>query len=190
MKITVFMTIICFASLSQAVDVGFKNGNERTSVNVQGDILVVCQDPMGTQFGNFHCEKDILLPSEFDYFQGPEGVKADEVTLTATREDHSVRSKTMSYDGVKRQSVKEFNLWINTLFQRSLLKLGQSKVDFVIKNRGKVTSLGRFEAFVKDGGTRICRRRGHYQSSVGNDCSVGGSRFCQQFFWENKYCLN
>lgn len=190
MKNTVLMMVLLLASWSQATEVGFKNGNERTSISIQGDIMVTCDDPaQGTQFRRFHCERDILLPSEFAYFHGPEGVRADEVTLTATREDQSVKSKTLSYDTQEMQSSKQFNLWISSLLQRPLLKMGGNQMAYVMKYKGKVTSSGNFEAVVKDGGTRVCRNRGSYWSNVGFDCMGGGSKFCDQFFYERKYCL-
>lgn len=192
MKNAIFIAILLLASWSWASEVGFQKGNERSSIIVEGDIVVVCDDPFqgGTQFGNFHCQRDILLPSEFDYFQGPEGVRADEVTLTAVREDKSTRSKTIDYDTAKMQSSKRFNLWIISLFQRPLLKMGRNQVTYVMKRKGKVTSSGQFEVNVNDGGVKACSRRGFYRSTVGSDCfGVGANKFCDQYFFENKYCL-
>ncbi|MGZ3804406.1 MAG: hypothetical protein ACXVB4_09370 [Pseudobdellovibrionaceae bacterium] len=190
MKNTLVISILLFNSL-QSHAIGFKNGNERTAVRIEGDISLSCQDPVqGIKFANFRCQRDILLPSEFDFFQGPEGVQADEVTLTATMEDNSTRSKKIGYDGSKNQSSKEFNLWVLSLLQRPLLGFGKNDISFVMKYKDKVTSVGSFEAFVKDGGVKICRRRGNYQSNLGNDCLFGNDRFCDQYFWENKYCLN
>ncbi|MGZ3771170.1 MAG: hypothetical protein ACXVCP_07610 [Bdellovibrio sp.] len=185
----IILFCLLFSFFSEANEVGFKNGNVRTSVKIQGDILVVCEDQMGTQFGNFHCEDNIMVPSEFDYFNGPEGVAADEITLMATHEDGSVRSNTQKYESKKQQSVKQFNLWISSLLQRPLLKMGQNNISFTLKQNGKVTSVGDFKALVQDGGVKTCTRRGHYQSNIGNDCVAGSQRFCDQFFSENKYCL-
>ncbi|MGZ3774995.1 MAG: hypothetical protein ACXVCY_13990 [Pseudobdellovibrionaceae bacterium] len=187
----VLLMVLCFASISQATEVGFKHGNEKTSILAQGDIMVVCNDSFqgGTQFGNFHCERELLAPSEFDYFQGPKDVPADEVTLTAIRADKSVKSKSLGYDMHKMQSSKQFNLWISTLFQRPLLKAGHNQVTYVMKYKGKVSHSGQFEVTVKDGGTKICNRRGYYTSTVASDCWGASGRFCDQFFYENNYCL-
>ncbi len=183
--------VLLLGAFAAQADVGFQHGNDLTAVLSQGDIAVHCQSNGpggGPSFGSFRCQEDILLTGEYDYFQGPAGVKADEVTLTAFHQDGSQRSKTVGYDSEKGLSSKRINLWIATLLQRPLLDVGTNRVTYKMIHNGKVSSQGEFTAVVKDGGRKTCTRRGTYWSSNSMDCQSGGS-FCSQFFRENNYCL-
>jgi hypothetical protein len=186
-----FVTVFfIFFSIAAQAEVGFKNGNQLTAVLSQGEITVQCDgDNMGgPTFGSFICQEEILLTGEYDYFQGPAGIKADEVTLTALHQDGSQRAKSSGYDSEKGQSLKSFNLWISTLLQRPLLDFGLNKISYKMTSQGQKAAEGEFFAQVKDGGRRICPRRGHYYSHISSDCQSGFS-LCHRFFNENNYCL-
>lgn len=182
--------ILLLGALSAQADVGFKQGNDLTAVLSQGEIAVQCQSNGGggPLYGRFRCQEDLLLTGEYDYFQGPAGVSADEVTLTAFHPDGSQRTKTVGYDSVKGLSSQRINLWIATLLQRPLLDGGSNRVSYKMTLNGKVSAQGEFIAVVKDGGKKVCSRRGTYWSHSTMDCQTGGS-FCSQYFRENNYCL-
>lgn len=125
---------------------------------------------------------------EYDYFVGPEGVKADAITLTATHEDGSKRTKSESYDSAKGLSNKTFNLWISTLLQRPLLNPGKNTIAYKMTLGGKVVASGEFVADVKDGGAKFCKRRGNYWSANSSDC-LNPANLCYRYLRDNNYCL-
>lgn len=187
---SILSIFLCLVGLSAQADVGFKNGNQRNAILVQGRIVVHCSSstPGGPAIGHFQCREEILSAGEYDYFVGPAGVKGDSVTLTALHADGSQRSKTVDYDSSKGQSKKSLNLWIATLLQRPLLDPGTNTVRYKITQNGKTTASGEFIAEVRDGGTRTCSRSGSYWSNISSDCQNGAS-FCRRYFNENNYCL-
>lgn len=187
---SVLFALLLSSGFAQA-DVGFSKGNTLTAVLSQGEISVHCDasGPVGgPSFGVFRCQQDLILTGEYDYFQGPAGVIADDVTLTAVHEDGSKRTKNVGYDSANGRSSKKINLWIATLLQKPLLDPGVNQVSYVMTRNGKTVATGAFVATVKDGGTKVCSRRGVYWSNSSMDCQSGGS-FCSQFFYENNYCL-
>ncbi|MEN0059567.1 MAG: hypothetical protein AAGB31_12080 [Bdellovibrio sp.] len=189
MKASLIWAALLTVVQAASAEVGFSGGNARTSVLVKGRIYVECQDTGGIpQHAQFRCEEDILLPTDYDYFQGPAGVTADEVILKAVREDGSSRTKDSGYDTAKARSTQQFNLWIHTLTQKPLLKMGRNQVAYTLKQKGKVTASGQFTAEVQDGGEKVCPRTGYYWSHNRVDCQSGAS-LCSRFFAENNYCL-
>ncbi len=186
-----FVWILLLSSFSANADVGFSQGNQLTAVVSQGEIFVQCTGDSvggGPRYAHFYCQEDLILTGEYDYFVGPQGVAADEVTLTALHEDGSQRKKTVAYDSKAARSAKRFNLWISTLLQRPLLDPGLNRISYKMTLKGKLTAQGEFEVQVKDGGKKVCSRRGSYWSNNSMDCN-SGSHFCGQFFRENNYCL-
>ena len=182
---------LLITAFSAHADTGLKNGNNVSSVYIQGEIAVQCQvNPGTTTPGNamFRCEDDILLPSEYDYFVGPQRIQSDQVTLVATHDDGSTRTKTVGYDSAKGQSTEQINLWISTLLQRPLLNPGNNTIDYTITYKDKITGRGQFKVTVKDGGTKTCKRTGFFWSINPSDCQNGGS-LCDQYFRDNNYCL-
>lgn len=187
---SILSIFICLIGLTAHAEVGFKNGNQRNAILVQGRITVDCSSsaPGGPTTGHFQCREEILSAGEYDYFVGPMGSKGDSVTLTALHTDGSQRTKTVDYDSTKGQSKKSINLWIATLLQRPLLDPGTNTVRYKITQDGKTTASGEFIAEVRDGGSRTCRRSGHYWSNLPSDCQNGAS-LCRRYFAENNYCL-
>lgn len=184
----VFFTIAFSLSVYSA-EIGFKNGNNRTAQLIEGDITVQCfgSSPGSPNSGFYNCRRDILNPSETDYFQGPAGVDADSVVLVATHEDGSKRTKDDDYISTKSRSDGRFNLWIATLFQRPLLDGGKNTIHYALKKKNNIVSQGDFTVLVNDGGRKYCSRRGYYTSSDSHDCEFP-DRFCDQYFEENNYC--
>lgn len=185
-KILAVLALTFYPALAQA-QVGFQNGNELLSSYIEGEISLSCNENGMSDYANFRCSAEILDPSEFDYFRGPAGVNADKVFLKATRADGSIREKNGSYDSEAGRSSSRFNLWISTVLQRPLLKLGANQVEYRMEKDGQTVDAGNFLVQVNRGEDRSCRYRRHYFSSNMNDCRTGGT-YCDRYFSEENYC--
>lgn len=183
-----FFIVSSLISVSSFANLGFAGGNVRSTTTLEGYIRVTCHNnDGGTDFGSFRCRGEILDPSETDYFVGPKLSKADEVVLVARHQDGSERTKTDSYLGSQGKSKHRFNLWILTLLQRPLLEMGKNQIHYTLLAKNKVIQSGDFDVVVKDGGHRVCRRNGYYNSYGPEDCRDGG-RYCDMYFADNNYC--
>ncbi|MGZ3746495.1 MAG: hypothetical protein ACXWRE_04030, partial [Pseudobdellovibrionaceae bacterium] len=116
----------------------------------------------------------------------PQGVKADEVSLTNTRADGSRRERTEAYNSKGLRSANAFNLWISTPFQRPLLGLGINKIDYRLSGAGKIVGQGAFSVSVIHGATRTCPTT-HYNSVDPTDCQSQYS-MCQKYFEQYDSC--
>lgn len=193
MKIKYLSGIFLFlSSLAGATEgVGFLRGNLRTAIDVKGAVSMNCREVggYGRDYFLYSCHAHALSEGESDYFAGPPGVPADEVTLTAYREDGSRRTKKISYDSNKGRSRQPVNLWKRSLFHRGLLKEGQNRIVYVLKKEGHVTDRGEFVAKVLDGEKRVCRKEGHAWSDFTDRCpSI--SEACAAYFHKNNFCAS
>lgn len=171
-----------------AAQAGFKSGNKFEYKSAVGDVSVHCPNtggslpggPSGPTFANYRCYGYSLTPGDADYFVGPK-VNADEVELVAVRADGSKRSKTSEYDSAKGQSKDTFNLWIETLFQKPLLKMGRNDVTWNLKRGGRTVQTGSFIAEVFDRGDLRCPAASE-TSWDPSDCQNSG-RICSDYFF-------
>lgn len=171
-----------------ATSVGFVRGNTRTAVELHGEVFVLCPNNGGAGPGQavHYCRGYVMEPSSYDYFRGPDGLVASEVSLTATREDGSTRTKRSAYDGQTYRSTDSFNLWISTLFQRPLLKEGQNKISYTLSQDQTIVGQGEFQVLVQDGPARQCPRS-TYHSSNPEDCRSSFS-VCDRYFSQYNNC--
>ncbi|MDZ4083710.1 MAG: hypothetical protein U1E10_12285 [Bdellovibrionales bacterium] len=175
-------------ALASAAQTGFKNGNKFEYKSAVGDVSVHCPNtggslpggPSGPTFANYRCYGYSLTPGDADYFVGPK-VNADEVELIAVRADGSKRSKTGEYESAKGQSKDTFNLWIETLFQKPLLKMGRNDVTWNLKRGGRTVQTGSFIAEVFDRGDLRCPAASE-TSWDPSDCQNSG-RICSDYFF-------
>lgn len=174
------MTLPAFAQVNA---VGFAQGNEFNSSSIQGSVKVYCSN--GTT-ADYVCYDTVLDPVSYDYFVGPQGVAANEVTLLCDRPDGSRRDRTTPYDTTSGRSGEAFNLWISTLFQKPLLLNGTNKFTFQLKADGKVVHQGKFNVVVNPGAPRSCPTT-HYNSADPVDCESQYS-VCQRYFEQYDYC--
>lgn len=165
---------------------GFPHGNEFQVQQIYGDISVTCQNGPQYEYQNFHCSAELVTPGSSDLFAGPAGTNADKVTLTATHEDGSTRTKSEKYDASKNLSKKSFNLWIWTLTQRPLLEMGSNKVKYVLTKGAQTVSEGEFTAVGSAIPAKSCPYR-QYFSVDPNDCRFM-NQMCDRYFWENHNC--
>lgn len=168
---------------SQASPGRFEGGNDFRYFGAVGNVSVQCFPsggaPSGPTSAYYRCDGYSFSPGEEARFIGPV-TDADEVTLVATHADRSTRSKSGSYDGRKGQSDDRFNLWISTVFQRPLLKMGANTVEWNLKRKGKSVTKGSFVANVKDNGDLQCPNASETSWDM-NDC-VSSSRICSNYF--------
>lgn len=185
---TLAFSVLLF-SLATHAETGFTAGNNLKSVVLEGDLFLSCQDPSG-QFDSafIRCREEGLEPAEYSYFTGPKDTNADRVTLHAVREDGSTRDKSEDYDSKSGKSKDSFNLWISTLFQRPLLKMGRNDIEYTLSKDGSPVSTGKFVATVTEGPERQCKYRGHYTSTNVTDCRSGGGPYCHYYFLDQNYC--
>lgn len=175
--------IMISALAAQAGAPGFSQGDLFSSAHIQGAVTVYCN---GGDIVTYTCYDSVLDPSSYDYFFGPAGVVADEVTLSNLRPDGVRRERTEVYDYKNARSDSAFNLWISTPFQRPLLALGKNVVDYLLLSRGKIVNQGTFTVNVNATVGRICPST-HYNSNDPNDCKSQYT-VCQRYFEQYNYC--
>ncbi len=187
-----FCAALIFLTLSStsAQAAGFAGGNVFEYTSAVGDVLVHCPrsggggggpggGPRGPSSASFRCYGYVFSPAEYAQFVGPK-VNGNRVELTATREDGSTRTKTSDYDGSLGASTDTFNLWINTVFQRPLLKLGRNDVAWTVTRDGRTVQSGNFIADVYEKPELRCPM-GSITSWDPNGCSNSGSA-CGDYF--------
>lgn len=189
MKNTIMILGLLLCLSHQASAAGFVGGNQLTSSYIEGKITVSCRDLRNgdTSFNAFRCVANYITPSAKAQFVGPQNTGANQVTLRNTREDGSVKEKTEYYDSAKGISKGKFNLLVNTLLQRPLLKLGKNQLQYALTKEEKVLKKGSFEVQVNQGEDRTCSHLGHYESNILDDCRYS-ERFCPKYFADEDYC--
>lgn len=173
------------SSMSYAQSGGFVGGNHFEYTSAVGDIFVHCPRtgggiPSGPSTANFRCYGYIFQPAESAQFMGPQ-TNADEVELTAIREDGTTFAKNSRYDGVRGVSTDTFNLWIETVFQRPLLKLGVNQVNWILKSAGQAVAQGTFEATVVQKQSLTCPNAS--MTSWDADGCTNSYRACSDYFY-------
>lgn len=173
---------------SQAQAVGFSSGDSFTSNLVQGEAFVQCQDSRsgGVKNARFMCREMVLDPVEFDFFEGPGGVQADTVLLTATWESGQVQKKSSRYDSRKGRSENRVNLWVRTLLQKPLLDYGVNKISYELKRGPQSVTTGEFSVTVRRGQTYNCAPKQYFSPNV-NDCENQFS-ICSRYISEAREC--
>jgi len=170
---------------AQAATPGFSTGSEFLAIPIQGQVTVYCANE---ETANYTCYDSVLDPASYDYFVGPEGVSAQEVSLSCLRQDGSIRERTELYNARINKSIYAFNLWINTPFQRPLLGLGENKVNYSMFSSGNLVHQGTFTVKVTQGTSRTCPST-HYNSLDQSDCQSPYT-VCQRYFEQFDYCRN
>lgn len=171
------------AVATYAATPGFSLGDQFYATPLQGTVTVYCNPGESV---TYTCHATVLDPSNYDYFIGPEGTKAQEVSLSCVRPDGSRRDRTEEYNNRTRKSANAFNLWISTPFQRPLLALGTNQVDYRMMSMGKIIDQGTFSVNVAHGSARTCPAT-HYNSTDANDCQSPYT-VCQRYFEQYDYC--
>ncbi|WII72681.1 hypothetical protein QJS83_02205 [Bdellovibrio sp. 22V] len=187
LKIAVLLLTFC--SFAKADYVGFSRGDQFTATPIQGQVQVTCSGFNGSGSAVYTCRDLVLDPQAYDVFLGPRDARADRVTLVASHEDGSSRTKSADYEGTRGRSGEAFNLWISTLFQKPLLENGVTSIRYTINGGHYAEPLaeGTFRVLVKRGPARTCPNA-RYTSSDVSDCNSQYS-ICQRYFEEFHNCL-
>jgi hypothetical protein len=183
------LVLIALFSRAYASPLGFENGNEFTANPITGQVQVTCDGFNGNSSARYTCRDIALDPRAYDFFVGPRDARANQVVLENVDENGSIKSKVLTYEGSFGKSKEAVNLWISTIFQKPILKLGTNKIRYSIYSSHQPSqpySSGIFEAIVRRGVTRICPD-GRYISHDTNDCNSQYS-ICQKYFAEFKNC--
>jgi hypothetical protein len=182
-KVVSIVFMLGAAAVAHATTPGFSQGSEFYSSHVQGAVVVTCNRG---ETATYACNDTVLDPASYDYFVGPEGVNAVEVSLTSTRADGSRRDRTEIYNSKNYRSARPFNLWISTPFQRPFLALGTNRVDYRLMTTKKIVNQGTFSVNVTHGEPRTCPTT-HYNSTDSSDCESQYT-VCQKYFEQYDYC--
>lgn len=178
------LILILFTTVAaRAAAPGFSQGNQFFAVPLEGVVTVYCTNG---DAATYSCYDTVLDPASYDYFIGPEGIRAQEITLSCVRPDGTVRERKEEYDTKGTKSLHAFNLWINTPFQRPLLGMGVNKIDYRMSNMGKIIQQGTFSVNVAHGTARTCPTT-HYNSADANDCKSPYT-VCQRYFEQYDNC--
>jgi hypothetical protein len=185
MRLIVAFSFLAFlwTNLASAVEVGFSSGKQFTSISLHGQVTVDCA---GGTTAEYSCRDSALEPVSYDYFIGPEGITATDVSLSNLRPDGTRRDRSSAYSVSVGRSNEAFNLWISTPFQRPLLASGVNKVAYVMKNKGATVGQGSFVVNVGPGTARECPTT-HYNSPDAADCQSQYS-VCQRYFEQYQSC--
>lgn len=179
MKSIAFCLIFVTSIKSQA---NFVRGDNFQYVNISGELTIQCQNRTKTVM----CSDTFMDPWPYDVFAGPQNGKAQLVELKATVGSNT-QTATVDYDGKSGKS-KDINLGVNSLFQKSLLKIGENTVRFALleKNNNSLET-GLFKVFVTRGSSRSCEP-GETETQNTDDCDYPYT-LCQIYFKSQNYCL-
>jgi hypothetical protein len=180
----VFLFGLTLASSAMA-QTGFVGGNTFEYTQATGDVFVNCPRtgggaPSGPSSASYRCYGYVFAPAESAQFSGPK-IDANFLELTSTRADGSTFTKTGDYLGARGISKDTFNLWIETLFQRPLLKIGRNDITWTLKKDGRVVMTGNFLAEVFQKPSLRCPTVSE-TSWDANDC-VNSSRVCSDYYY-------
>jgi len=166
--------------------VGFSSGNQFQSMAIVGPLTVRCIVNGNPHIATFNCRGEVLEPTNYDFFMGPQGVDADQIQLMAKHEDGSTRNKTIKYDSQKGQSTEAFNLWVYSLLQRPLLADGKNAIHYQLTKKGQLVTEGDVTVNVKRVPQATCPH-GSYDSVLPQDCDNEFTN-CQRYFRDYNYC--
>lgn len=184
----VITSIISTISFAQAAPIaGFKNGNELEVQTLRGSVQYYCRDNMGKNYTrHWSCVADLVSPDTHDYVIANAKIDANKVTITATHEDGSTKSKTVNFNSEKSVSSSRVNLWVKTLTQSPLLEKGANSINVEFKKSNKVVESGNFVSQVHHLGAVQCRHRATYAQNNGqcDNQNMG----CDYYFYLENNC--
>jgi hypothetical protein len=158
-------------SANQAKVTGFEIGSVITTNELDGTVMVSCNDPrLGTQSGYFDCRAENFSPDLQSRFQTATPVDADRVMLVAKHSNGKSVKKSSGFDGAKGLSTSSFNLLISTLLQTPLLDDGNNQVSYLLTKSGNTVASGTFAEAVKSGPAMTCENMTVFSNDM-NDCT-------------------
>jgi len=174
-KFLALASLLSFSVFAQD-EIGFSKGNTFTNHEVRGSFTLQCP----TRSAYATCAGNYLSPVEADYFVHPDAIVADKIELSNVNGRGRTVKKDANFDSDKLRSTKRFNLWIATLTQRPLLKMGANNISYKLSNEGSVVKEGTFEVNVNNAPATVCRHD-FLRSFNDSDCNFP-SNYCGQYF--------
>ncbi len=185
--ITMFLSsLVLSLSSSFAFAQSFEGVTEFQSLELRGTLSLTCFGTGQTENRYFQCARETLEPMEVGYFNVETTSAADKVKLTATWPDGKVRSQELDFDATTGRSKKRANLWIETVFQRSLLDIGANQITYELLANGEVVQSGSFVAQVNRVEGRSCQHASDISHNL-DDCKFS-SFACSRYFHRQNYC--
>lgn len=184
MKTLLSTVALLLLSLTTNAQTGLKVGDRLENHRLQGQIRISCHERGESDYAYVNCTDSYLSPSIRSKFVFDSGVEADKVKLTYTNSSGKTKSKSSKIKG--NESKENFNLWIWTLTQRPLLKVGENTINYKLENDGKTVETGSFDVLVEQLPVRTCGYRS-YTSSRLSDCR-NASYVCAQYFRAQNDC--
>ena len=157
-KIILFVSIIVSFS-AIAFDIGFERGNEMSTLDMRGRATVYCNSSSGNDRGPeykyYNCDDTLLLGGDYGAIVVTNGsVDADWLKL---QREGSKYIKGARFNTQTGKTKYNYNLWIRTVFQKPLLKMGENVIKYTFTKRKKVVASGTFTVYVNEGEVRQCR---------------------------------
>ena len=134
-----------------ATEVSFEGNNTFSPVHIQGRLSASC----GKRMQYFTCTRDYLKEGNFARLTTGQAVDADRVEITNLTNERVKKSK---YKAKKNRTRKSFNLWVDTLTQRSLLDHDENEIEYKFFKDDEEVLTGRFSADVSASIVRSCPR--------------------------------
>jgi len=183
--ITILLSAL-ISLLAHAEIAGFSDGSLFTPVHLSGDIHITCSNPNGHNSTIYRCQDSYFSPATHSKFVIDSNIDADTVVLKAYHQDSSTTSKNGDFIPEAGQSKKAFNLWVRTVFQKPLLKIGQNIVEYSLYKKDVLVESGEFKVNTTPKTDKRCRRESYVSSDL-NDCNFP-SLMCARYFREQNYC--
>ncbi|MCB0408228.1 MAG: hypothetical protein KDD34_08495 [Bdellovibrionales bacterium] len=178
----VFIGII-YSSLTLAAS--FDGRTEFTHFDLQGEFSVSCMSGQERGHAIYQCRGYLMEPSSFAYFYHDPNASVERVELSAMNKKGQKILKKSNWNSQENRTEKRINLWVETLFQKPLLELGDNKVQFVFFNKkNQIVESDEFMVRVDNGGLRECHSRSHFTSDM-QMCNSGAFACDEYFYLEN-----
>ncbi len=176
--ITGILALSVGSQVFAATTAGFSSGNLFHTRNLDGQITVFCSGPgAGPHSAVWSCPANEVSPVAEDRFVAM--APADHLTLVDTHEDGGTTTKNAGFDAARGQS-DVINLWLESLFQRPLLRVGVNRIHYSLTRAGTPVQAGDFVVTVVRDPDLGCRSE-TWQSLNEQDCT-SSTQACQQYY--------
>lgn len=132
---------------ASAAFIGFTPSNNFSLETYRGEVSVQCRPSSST--ADWDCEGEFFNHIEMEYFHHP-SKEATSFSLVAHHADGSKTEKSGKFIGAEGRSENRVNLWVRTVFQEPLLKLGENKIEYTLSNGQNVVATGEFNVSVQN----------------------------------------
>ncbi len=155
MKALVLITVLGFVQVAMGLDVNLGHGDTIKTDEIEGYVSVHCRGGDNNSWNNYSCYSNDLAGGNYGKVVVTNGsIDADWVKL---QREGSKYIKGSKFNALTGETRKNFNLWIKSLLQRPLLKMGENKIKYTFTKNKKVVKTGTFTLNVIEGEYRECR---------------------------------